>query len=252
MKFQEGDKVIVVATGEKGVIVEWINKTMLTIDVGGVQFPVYADQIDFPYFDEFSKKKNNSTKKSTTSNIPRQEKKLVKHIPRDGVHIAFFPILDKDEFDDDLFSHYRVFILNHTDDSIILHFSVKYNDQKEHDTKHLLNALDDLYLFDLPFDRLNDHPKFIFDFSLEKASKDKASRYVVEFKPKSKQFLLLSEKTLKDHNASFKFLLMDKYPGKEAEVKLEADENSQQFDNDKGEIDLSILQKAGFKVNKKN
>jgi hypothetical protein len=49
MKFQEGDKIIVLATGERGVVVEWINKKMLLIEVDRVQFPVYADQINFPY-----------------------------------------------------------------------------------------------------------------------------------------------------------------------------------------------------------
>ena len=44
MKFQEGDKIIVTATGERGFVVEWINKKMLTIEVDGTQFPVYADQ----------------------------------------------------------------------------------------------------------------------------------------------------------------------------------------------------------------
>ena len=44
MKFQVGDKIIVVATQELGEVIEWINKEMLLVDVDGIQFPVYKDQ----------------------------------------------------------------------------------------------------------------------------------------------------------------------------------------------------------------
>ena len=250
MKFQEGDKIIVTATGERGFVIEWINKKMLTIEVDGTQFPVYADQIDFPYFEEFSKKKSFQQKKTVASEIPRKEKKIEKNIPRDGVHLSFFPILDKDEFDENLFSHYRVYLLNHTDEDLNVHFTVFYKDIKEMETKHQITALEDLYLFDLSFDRLNDQPKFLFYFSLVKSNPQKASLYQIDFKPKPKQFLKLSEQTIEAHNASFNFLLFDKYPGKEAEYQLPVSDN-EETKLEEGNIDLSQLLKAGFKVNKK-
>ena len=58
MKFQIGDNVIVLHSNEEGVIVDFINKNMAMIDVGGVEFPVYIDQIDFPYYKNFTEKKN--------------------------------------------------------------------------------------------------------------------------------------------------------------------------------------------------
>jgi hypothetical protein len=251
MKFQEGDQIIVVATGDKGVVVEWINKKMLTIDVGGVQFPVYADQIDFPYFDAFTKKKTIPSKKSASTDIPKREKIPPKNIPRDGVHLSFFPVLDKDVFDEDLFSHYRVYILNHTDDMLIVHFSVFFKEVKELETKHTMGALEDLYLFDVSFDRLNDHPKFHFDFSLEKSNPQKAINHFVSFKPRPKQFLSLSEKTIKEHNASFSFVLFWEYPDKGLETTFHQEEKSEEHQTEDGSIDLSGLLKAGFKVQRK-
>ena len=35
-------------------VVDIINDKMVLIDVDGVRFPVYMDQIDFPYFKMFS------------------------------------------------------------------------------------------------------------------------------------------------------------------------------------------------------
>ena len=250
MKYQEGDKILVTATGEKGVVVEWINKKMLTIDVGGIQFPVYADQIDFPYFNDFTKKKQPSSKKSTSIEIPRKEKIIEKNIPLDGVHLSFFPVLDKDDFEDDVFSHYRVYLLNHIEDGLQVNFQVYFHQQKEWETKHIIPSLQEMYLFDLPFDRLNDQPKFIFIFSLEKERSEKASQFQVVFKPKPKQFLKQSEHTIKSHQASFQFLLLDRYPEKDAEnLHTAEDAHSSSKPEDEQGFDLSLLSKAGFKVN---
>ena len=57
MKYQIGDTVLVLHSQEEGEVVEIINDKMVTIEVGGVRFPVYMDQIDFPYFKRFSQKK---------------------------------------------------------------------------------------------------------------------------------------------------------------------------------------------------
>lgn len=251
MKFQEGDKIVVTATGEKGVVIEWISKKMLTIEVEGIQFPVYADQIDFPYFDQFTKKPTIREKKSAHQDIPRTEKKIDRNIPRDGVHLSFFPILDKDEFDENLFSHYRVYLLNHTDDVLNVQFTLFYKDVKELETKHLVAALEDLYVFDLPFDHLNDQPKLVFNFSLVKQDPLKANQFSIDFKPKPKQFLKLSESTIASHNASFNYPLFDQYPGKEAELATPAPEK-EEHGKDDGKIDFSLLSKAGFKVIKKS
>jgi hypothetical protein len=77
MKFQEGDSIIVLATKEKGIVVEWINKKMLLIEADGIRFPVYADQIDFPYYSDFTQKKKEVAPKKTLDNY-RTEKKVEK------------------------------------------------------------------------------------------------------------------------------------------------------------------------------
>jgi len=57
MKYQVGDKIIVLHSNEEGEIIDIINDKMVLIDVRGVKFPAYMDQIDFPYFKRFSEKK---------------------------------------------------------------------------------------------------------------------------------------------------------------------------------------------------
>lgn len=57
MKYQIGDEIIVLHTNEEGKVVDIMNEEMVMIEVRGVRFPAYMNQIDFPYFYRFSKRK---------------------------------------------------------------------------------------------------------------------------------------------------------------------------------------------------
>lgn len=247
MKFQEGDKIIVSATQEKGVVVEWINKKMLTINVDGISFPVHADQIDFPYFADFSSPKEQK-KKNVSSEIPRREKKPEKIIERDGVWLSFYPVLDKAIFDDDLISHFKIYLLNHTDDDLVFNFSLFVNSLKEIELKSSVRGLDELYLIDFSLEKLNDHPKFSFVFELSEKNSLKARSVNHDFKPKAKQIFKLANEVMQQQKASFNIQLFEIYPlkGNEIENKLAAHEEEEE-----GHIDLKKLILAGFKVKKK-
>jgi hypothetical protein len=61
----------------------------------------------------------------------------------------------------------------------------------------------------------------------------------------------LSETTIEAHNASFNFQLFENYPGKEYEYHMPLPDKEEPIVDD-GNIDLSQLLKAGFKVKKKS
>ena len=52
MKYQVGDKVLILHSNEEGEIIEIINDKMVMVNVRGVNFPVYMVQIEFPYIKE--------------------------------------------------------------------------------------------------------------------------------------------------------------------------------------------------------
>lgn len=239
------------ATGERGVVVEWINKTMLTVDVGGVSFPVYADQIDFPYFKDFTSKPEAQAKHKKSLQDPiKREKNTLPQVEKDGVWLSFFPVLDKDSFDEDIFSHFRIFLLNHTDDNLDIELSVFYNNQKDLDIKISIRALEELYLFNLPFERLNDHPRFDVEFSLATTDPNRAKRYTVQFKPKPKLIFSQAETVLGEQKASFRYPLFTEYPkkGNEEMQPISVDNGDQQPDDLLG---LNKLAAAGFKIRTK-
>ncbi|HEY4151227.1 MAG TPA: hypothetical protein VGM41_19955, partial [Chitinophagaceae bacterium] len=74
MKFQIGDKVVVMHSNEEGEVVDVINDKMVLVDVRGVKFPAYTDQLDFPYFKQFTEKKLFPEKKP---------KKYIDQLPRE-------------------------------------------------------------------------------------------------------------------------------------------------------------------------
>ncbi len=61
---------------EEGEVVEIINKDLVLVEVNGVRFPVYTDQLDFPYFKRFSEKK---------IVVPKKEKVYVDNLKKEAV-----------------------------------------------------------------------------------------------------------------------------------------------------------------------
>lgn len=250
MKFQEGDKIVVLATGEKGEVVEWINKKMLTIRVDNVEFPVYSDQINFTYYDDFTKPKALMPQKSSLSIVlPKREKKPEKIIEKDGVWLSFFPVLDKDVFDDDIISHFKIYLLNHTDEVIDVQLSIFFGTTKDVVIKSNLRGLDELYLIDFSLDQLSDHPKFSFIFNLLKKEPFKTIQFNFEYKPKGKQLFKLAHEVIQQEQASFKINLFKDFPAKGTVFSTDKTQLEEQESPDG--IDLKKLLLAGFKVKKK-
>jgi hypothetical protein len=46
MKFQIGDRVLILHSNEEGEVIDIINNKMVMVDVRGVKFPAYIDQLD--------------------------------------------------------------------------------------------------------------------------------------------------------------------------------------------------------------
>ncbi|MEO7764323.1 MAG: hypothetical protein ABIR78_08170, partial [Ferruginibacter sp.] len=111
MKYQPGDKIIVLLTEEEGKVVEIMNEKMVLIEVKGVKFPAYMDQIDFPYFKMFSEKIKAEKKKVFIDNV-QKEKAIPKVKEGNGIMLSFIPVFDKDIFDDDIVEKFKLYLVN--------------------------------------------------------------------------------------------------------------------------------------------
>jgi hypothetical protein len=234
MKFQQGDKVILTHSGEEGEIVEFINKAMAIVDVNGVRFPVYLDQIDFPYFQRFTAKPEIKPKKKVFIDEIRKEKvsRTAAYKVSDGVWLSFLPVFDKDVFDDDVVEYFRLYLVNQTDHHFNFSYWLRLAGHVDFELKNEIFRLSDFYLHDVQFETLNDAPRFDFEFSLNKPDKKKAERVEANLKLKPKQVFMKIEEIRMKQEASFAYQLFEKYPDR-----VEAEKT-----------DFSKLANAGFKI----
>jgi hypothetical protein len=234
MKFQVGDKVIVRHSNEEGEVVDIINDKMVMVEVKGVRFPAYTELLDFPYFKQFSEKKTPKTAKKTLEQVrpertqgPRPEYQL-----QPGVWLTFFPVFDKDVFDDDVVDYFKVYVVNQTPLELNFQYTLRLGGASELELSSNIQPFNDFYLQNVPLEQVNDSPRFDFDFSLVKPQAGKVSHFEASHKLKTKQLFQKVEDLRRKQEASFSYILMDQYP------------NEPFVDT----VDLSRLTQAGYKV----
>lgn len=223
MKFQVGDKVLILHSNEEGEVVEIINKKMVEVEVGGVRFPVFTDQIDFPYFKRFTENKQPAKAVKTYIDQLKKEKPNASSPKQNetGVHLVLFPVFDKDVFDDDIVEYFKIYIVNHTSIAYQFTYELTYLKNEGFQLKNELLPGQDCYVHNIPFEYLNDGPKILVEFTLKVPDKKKATHYETSIKIKAKQIFDRIEQLLLKQEASFSYLLMEQYPDKTEIEKLD-------------------------------
>jgi hypothetical protein len=219
MKYQLGDIVLLLHSQEEGEVVEIINDKMVLIDIDGVRFPVYIDQIDFPYFKRFSEKKIVIPKKEKVyvDSLKKEEASKKYHV-HSGVWLSFLPVFDKDIFEDDVVEKFKIYLLNQTNEAYDFLYQIKFKGSADFHLTNTVLPFNEFYLHDIPFEEMNDAPKFDFDFSLVNPNKKKASHFEATFKIKAKQLFRNIEEMKFKNEPTFSFILFENYPDQSEEV----------------------------------
>jgi len=222
MKYQIGDKVLILHSNDEGTVLDIINDKMLMVDVNGISFPVYMDQVDFPYFKQFSAKKIFPSKKEKQYvDDVRKEKKPGDEKVVDGVWLTFLPVMDTDEFGDVVVEELKLHLVNRTAAPYNFIYKLHYFGKPDFELKNTIHPFEDFYLHDVDFADLNDSPSFEFDFSLLQPDKKKAEHYEASVKLKPKQLFAKIEELKEKNQATFSQLLFTTYPDKVYEDKIE-------------------------------
>lgn len=234
MKYQIGDKIIVLHSDEEGTVIDIINDKMVLIDVRGVRFPAYMDQIDFPYFKMFTQKKAPEKKKLYVDELKKEKNTgatAAKKV-KDGVFLNFIPVFDKDIFDDDVVEKMKIYLINQNEEAYAFEYNLFYAGESSFQLKNKIEPLSEFYLHDVGFEELSDSPRFSFEFSLVNENKKKAPHFETTLKLKAKQLFKKIEETQLKNEPSFAYELFANYPNKTEEEK----------------VDLGKLGHAGFRV----
>jgi len=234
MKFQVGDRVLVLHSEEEGEVVDIINNKMVMVDVRGVKFPAYIDQLDFPYFKRFMEKKNIAPAKKTkqfVDEVPR-EKKPVTDKTETGVWLAFIPVSATDEFGDDIVQELKIHLVNRTSVAYRFEYRLDYLGRTDFEFSNEIGAFQDFYIHDMPFENVNDSPSFSVVFSLARPDKKKADSFETSLKLKPKQVFNRIQEVTRKGEATFSYRILEHYPDRPVEEKIE----------------LSPLTNKGYKV----
>ncbi len=220
MKFQIGDRVLILHSNEEGEVIDIINNKMVMVDVRGVKFPAYIDQLDFPYFKKFSEKKLFPKKKDKKYiDDVRKEKDFPK--VADGMWITFLPVTEMDEFGDDIVKELKIHLINRTAAAYKFIYKLNYFGKTGFELKNEVIAFQDFYLHDIAFEDLNDSPTFEFEFSLLQSQKGKADHYEASLRLKPKHLFTKIEEIRLKGEATFSHRLFEIYPDKLVEDKVE-------------------------------
>ncbi len=217
MKYQIGDDIIVLHSNEEGKVIDIIDDKMVMIEIRGVKFPAYMDQIDFPYFYRFSKKKivaEVKPVKTFIDNIPKEKPQPNQIKTPEGVWLVFIPKFSFDEFDDEVVDSLKVHLVNKTN----VGYKFTYENQlalKTHfQFQNEVMPFHDFYIHDIAFENVNDSPGFNFDFSLSKPDKLKNDHFETSLKLKPKQVFQRIEQMKQSNEPTFSYKLFDEYPNR--------------------------------------
>src|ERR1043166_7966543 len=117
MKYQIGDIVLILHSNEEAEVIDIINDKMMLVDVDGVKFPVYMDQVDFPYFKRVTEKITTPPQKEKQYiDDLRKEKKKDETKVADGMWLSFLPVIDT-EGGDEVVTELKMHLVNRTNDA---------------------------------------------------------------------------------------------------------------------------------------
>lgn len=220
MKFEVGDTVLLLHSNEEGTVVEILNEDMVLVNVEGIEFPVFTDQVDFPYFKRFSeasKAKNEkiNTGKTYIDGIPK-EKKYSSDLPVAGMQLRMIPVYEAQSFEDNI-EHFKLYLLNTLPEPFYFEYRVHYKNDPDYVLTNTIDAQRDFYLHNIRQEELNDISKFQFLFSPVNTLKGRMDRLEVPLKLKAKTLFQKIE-TMHQLNVPFiTFQLFDTYPEKSPE-----------------------------------
>ncbi|MGN7723917.1 Smr/MutS family protein [Chitinophaga sp. 22620] len=213
MKYTVGDKILMLHSKEEGTVVDIINDKMVMVEVGGTKFPVYLDQIDFPYFHRFSKKTAPLPPKRTPGEEIRKEKPVpLVNKPERGLFLTMLPVWQTDAFGDDVVEDMKFHLSNETNRAYTFRFEIWLNNSLFLELKQEIFPFHHHYLADLEFDQLNDNPRFEFSFSPKETDLTLAAALDKTWKVKPKQLFQQLETLKKQEKATIEYMLFDKYP----------------------------------------
>jgi hypothetical protein len=200
-------------------VVEIINDKMVMIEVRGVKFPSYIDQIDFPYFKRFTQKPPKKKEKKFIDDLPKEKSKASEARVSEGMWLSLLPKFTIDEFGDEVVELFKLYLVNKTGRGYKFTYIQLFFGEEDFELINEITAFHDFYLHDISFSSFNDNPSFNFEFSLITPDKAKAEFFEASLKIKPKQLFQRIEEMKQKNEPTINYKLFEVYPDKVLDAK---------------------------------
>lgn len=222
MKFSVGDRVLLKRTGEEGHIVRFISRDIVEVEVGGVQFPAYTEEIDHPYLKWFTEGKK-ERKKVLPEQLPVEKEATRPQRLARGVYLSYMPVYRPDVMDD-IVDQVKVHLINETPAAIAYDYNAKSTEGRSlFYLRGTLYPFANLYLHHLSLEEMNEQPRFHWAVApVERGLTDTAQDGLLRIRP-SRLFEHIRQ-LLERNEPTFSYLLTED-PAMEKKIeKIEAPE----------------------------
>jgi len=159
MKFSIGDKIVIKKTGEEGHLVGFIDKDMAEVDIAGIVFPIYLDEIDHPYLRWFTQKQQQQKKKIVPEQLPTEKPVLPQQKVATGIWITFMPVYHTVDMEERV-SQLRIYVLNQTNYTVALTYEARRAEGRLFSYDGVLHPFSDIYLHYIDWETMSDIPRF--------------------------------------------------------------------------------------------
>ncbi|HVI47089.1 MAG TPA: Smr/MutS family protein [Chitinophaga sp.] len=218
MKYQIGDRILLLSSKEEGTVIDLVNDNMVMIEVKGTTFPVYLDQIDFPYFHRFRQQKlvNEKPRLIPGDEIKVDRSKYEVFKTDKGMFLSILPVYQMDGYDETV-KLMKFHLFNDTPHAMRFYFQIWLNNQMDLEIKNEIQPYNHFYLSDLMFESLNDNPRFEFTFFLKEPQSNLAPSAKYSWKIKPKQMFVQLQELRSKEEATLTHVLFEKFPEKAPE-----------------------------------
>ena len=210
MKFTIGDKILLKRTGEEGYVTAIIDKLMIEVEVAGVVFPAYMDDIDHPYLKWFTEKKP-VRKAALLPDIPVEKIADRRQRLAKGIYFSFVPVFRTEEMEE-VVDFLKIYLLNELPVEIKFAYDVQLAQQSEFRHEGKLHAFGNIYLHNIPYGSMNDQPRFHWKFRDIGNEKMEMAEGILRIKP-AKLFEHVNNIML-NMDASFSYKLIEDFAPK--------------------------------------
>lgn len=183
MKYSAGDIVTLKRTMEDATVVKPIGNDMLEVEIAGIRFPVYLDEVETPYLNWFSKLKETKRKEQgRPTEIPPKQG----HTSREsGYSLSFAPQFAFDGFAD-IADKFDVHFLNQSKHKVDFELECRLKGKTLFTCKENVAPLSSMPIRNLSFEEMSSGIQFLFQLHQTHNSDLSADMEVtVKIKPKT-------------------------------------------------------------------